>query len=217
MKHLINIALLLFICSIAFAQKDTTQYLFKDFQESLIQYNDGRLFQVKVNYNLMQNAFMFIDVNDENKEKLFAEPEMVGNIKIGERVFRVSPNGLAIEILQWNPYLSVLFRGKARPEGKLSAYGGRSETTAIDTYSSFQNGGQQYQLETEKIILTGVDLRYAVNIKGKEKGFINLKQFLKLYPKNKHKSIEEYAKEGRIRFSVPEQVLELFNYAQSLK
>lgn len=200
----------------AYAQEDSTLFLLKDFQESLIYYKDGRVFGVKVNYSLVRNAFMFIDAKDNN-QKIFAEPDMVRSIKAGNRTFQIAPTGFAIEVLQWEPYLAVQYRGKARPEGKKVAYGGRSETSAVDSYSSFQSGGQQYNLDSEKIILAGIDLRYLVNIKGKEKGFISPKQFLKLYPKTQVKAIQAFMKEQRINFTNPDQVLKLLNYAESLK
>lgn len=217
MKQLILSILLLVGGVTASAQQDTTRFLFKDYQESLVYYLDGRVFGVKINYDLMQNAFMFIDVNDNNNQKIFAEPDKVRSIKTGNRTFLLTPRRLPIEVLQWEPYIAVQYRGKARPEGKQVAYGGRSETSAVDSYSSFQSGGQQYNLESQKIILTGIDLRYTIKQKGKEKSFISPGQFYKLYPKNKRDSIQQYMKSERIRFDQPDKVVKLVNYAESLK
>ncbi|WP_455633808.1 hypothetical protein [Parabacteroides sp.] len=46
------------------AQEGKSEYLFNEFQKSLIYYKDGRVFSVKVNYSLARNVFMFIDEND---------------------------------------------------------------------------------------------------------------------------------------------------------
>ena len=119
MKKLIYILLISLIATISglSAQEGQPEYLFNDFQKSLIYYKDGRVFGVKVNYSLARNAFMFIDENDNNNIKLFAEPDMVRTLKIGNRIFQLAPKGLAQERLNQEPYLAVTFRGRSRPQG----------------------------------------------------------------------------------------------------
>lgn len=198
------------------AQEGKSEYLFNDFQKSLIYYKDGRVFSVKVNYNLARNAFMFIDENDNNNIKLFAEPDMVRTLKIDNRIFQLDSKGLAQEHLNQKPYLAVTYRGKSRPEGKQVGYGGRSETASVDSYSSIQSGGHSYNLETEKIILADVEKRYTIKKNKKQKQFQSSKQFLKLYPKEQEETIKAYIKSNKINFDEPQQVLQLVKYAEAL-
>lgn len=198
------------------AQEGKSEYLFNDFQKSLIYYKDGRVFSVKVNYNLARNAFMFIDENDNNNIKLFAEPDMVRTLKIDNRIFQLDSKGLAQEHLNREPYLAVTYRGKSRPEGKQVGYGGRSETASVDSYSSIQSGGHSYNLETEKIILADVEKRYTIKKNKKQKQFQSSKQFLKLYPKEQEETIKAYIKSNKINFDEPQQVLQLVKYAEAL-
>ena len=198
------------------AQEGKSEYLFNDFQKSLIYYKDGRVFSVKVNYNLARNAFMFIDENDNNNIKLFAEPDMVRTLKIANRIFQLDSKGLAQEHLNQKPYLAVTYRGKSRPEGKQVGYGGRSETASVDSYSSIQSGGHSYNLETEKIILADVEKRYTIKKNKKQKQFQSSKQFLKLYPKQQEETIKAYIKSNKINFDEPQQVLQLVKYAEAL-
>lgn len=198
------------------AQEGKSEYLFNDFQKSLIYYKDGRVFSVKVNYNLARNAFMFIDENDNNNIKLFAEPDMVRTLKIDNRIFQLDSKGLAQEHLTQEPYLAVTYRGKSRPEGKQVGYGGRSETASVDSYSSIQSGGHSYNLETEKIILADVEKRYTIKKNKKQKQFQSSKQFLKLYPKEQEETIKAYIKSNKINFDEPQQVLQLVKYAEAL-
>ena len=198
------------------AQEGKSEYLFNDFQKSLIYYKDGRVFCVKVNYNLARNAFMFIDENDNNNIKLFAEPDMVRTLKIDNRIFQLDSKGLAQEHLNQEPYLAVTYRGKSRPEGKQVGYGGRSETASVDSYSSIQSGGHSYNLETEKIILADVEKRYTIKKNKKQKQFQSSKQFLKLYPKEQEETIKAYIKSNKINFDEPQQVLQLVKYAEAL-
>ena len=198
------------------AQEGKSEYLFNDFQKSLIYYKDGRVFSVKVNYNLARNAFMFIDENDNNNIKLFAEPDMVRTLKIDNRIFQLDSKGLAQEHLNQEPYLAVTYRGKSRPEGKQVGYGGRSETASVDSFSSIQSGGHSYNLETEKIILADVEKRYTIKKNKKQKQFQSSKQFLKLYPKEQEETIKAYIKSNKINFDEPQQVLQLVKYAEAL-
>ena len=198
------------------AQEGKSEYLFNDFQKSLIYYKDGRVFSVKVNYNLARNAFMFIDENDNNNIKLFAEPDMVRTLKIDNRIFQLDSKGLAQEHMNQAPYLAVTYRGKSRPEGKQVGYGGRSETASVDSYSSIQSGGHSYNLETEKIILADVEKRYTIKKNKKQKQFQSSKQFLKLYPKEQEETIKAYIKSNKINFDEPQQVLQLVKYAEAL-
>ena len=105
------------------AQEGKFEYLFNDFQKSLIYYKDGRVFGVKVNYNLARNAFMFIDENDNNNIKLFAEPDMVRILKIDNRIFQLDSKGLAQEVLNQEPYLSPTGVSRVR-KGNRSAMEG---------------------------------------------------------------------------------------------
>ena len=198
------------------AQEGKSEYLFNDFQKSLIYYKDGRVFSVKVNYNLARNAFMFIDENDNNNIKLFAEPDMVRTLKIDNRIFQLDSKGLAQEHLNQEPYLAVTYRGKSRPEGKQVGYGGRSETASVDSYSSIQSGGHSYNLETEKIILADVEKSYTIKKNKKQKQFQSSIQSLKLYPKEQEETIKAYIKSNKINFDEPQQVLQLVKYAEAL-
>ena len=159
---------------------------------------------------------MFIDENDNNNIKLFAEPDMVRTLKIDNRIFQLDSKGLAQEHLNQKPYLAVTYRGKSRPEGKQVGYGGRSETASVDSYSSIQSGGHSYNLETEKIILADVEKRYTIKKNKKQKQFQSSKQFLKLYPKEQEETIKAYIKSNKINFDEPQQVLQLVKYAEAL-
>ena len=152
MKKLIYILLISLTATISglSAQEGKSEYLFNGFQQGLIYYKDGRVFSVKVNYNLARNAFMFIDENDNNNIKLFAEPDMVRTLKIGNRIFQLAPRGLAQEHLGQEPYLSVTFRGRSRPQGKQVGYGGRYTMKKNGKEKTFQTPKQFLKLHPQE-------------------------------------------------------------------
>ena len=137
------------------AQIDSAQFLLRNFENGYVYYKDGRTFNVPLNYSLLIKKFLFQDQHDNNNIKEFSEPEMVATIKIGERIFLPTKDG-ATEVLQKDPPIFVQYRGALKWEGKQVGYGGRSETSAVDSYSSFQSGNTTHKLETEKLILKEV-------------------------------------------------------------
>lgn len=196
------------------AQIDSTQFLLKGFQDGYVFYKDGRQFNVPMNYSLLVKKFLFLDQNDNNNIKEFLEPEMVATIKIGDRIFLPTKDG-ATEVLQTDPPLFVQYKGSMRWEGKQVGYGGRSETSAVESYSSFQAGATVHKLETEKLILTSIFKIFRIERNGKQYRFSSEKQFLKAYPEHKE-ILKEYIKEQNLDFNSVNDVLILYNYATSL-
>ena len=126
------------------AQIDSAQFLLRNFENGYVYYKDGRTFNVPLNYSLLIKKFLFhlniiLPCKANNNIKEFSEPEMVATIKIGERIFLPTKDG-ATEVLQKDPPIFVQYRGALKWEGKQVGYGGRSETSAVDSYSSFQSG-----------------------------------------------------------------------------
>ena len=196
------------------APVDSSQFLLRSFENGYVYYKDGRTFTVPLNYSLLIKKFLFIDQHDDNAIKEFSEPEMVATIKIGERTFLPTKDG-ATEVLQKDPPIFVQYRGSLKWEGKRVGYGGRSETSAVETYSTFQSGSTIHKLETEKLILTRIDKIFRIERKGKQYRFINEKQFLKACPDQKEK-LKKYADDNKIDFNDIENVLQIYNYASTL-
>lgn len=216
MNRFIFLSLLVFLTGInaLTAQIDSTQFLLKDFQEGLVYYKDGRQFRVPMNYSLLIKKFLFLDQNDNNNIKEFLEPEMVATIKIGDRIFLPTKDG-ATEVLQTKPPIFVQYKGSMRWEGKKVGYGGRSETSAVDSYSSLQAGSSIHKLETEKLILIRIDKIFRIERNGKQFRFINEKQFLKAFPEKKN-ILKEYIRKNNFNFNSIDDVLQVYNYAATL-
>ena len=63
-----------------------SQFLFDDYQETLILYKDGRQFTAPVNFDLLEGHYLFIDAKDK-QPKQFANPEMIALLRVGSRSF----------------------------------------------------------------------------------------------------------------------------------
>lgn len=98
-------------------QVDSTEYLFKEFQQGVVYYKDGRTFEVPLNYNLLGEKFLFVDERDHHTIKQFAEPPKVASVRINGEVFIPSRRGMS-QILQTTPFLEVEYRSRTQAAGK---------------------------------------------------------------------------------------------------
>lgn len=204
--------------SVGIIRADNLEYLFDEFKPAVLLSVDKRQYNAEVNYSFKYNAFVFKDVADNDQVKVFDPVMGIRTVKIGEHVFLIEENGSTKEVLQQIPYISVRYRGRMKLEGKDVGYGGKSETTAVDSYSHLygKSGGPVLTLKTSEYKLTGVDKIYEIDRKGKIKTFITLSKFVKLYPKPIQKELTGYIDKQNINLDDPKQVIILYNYAESL-
>lgn len=202
--------LFLFIicCNIftCWAQENNSNYLFPEFSDSYVYYKDGRVFQVRSNYDLLKNMFKFIDKDNEIKE--FADPDMIISIKVGERSFVLVDDNEAAEIIQAEPRILVQYIGNKRIKKDLT-YGGKTETASVDSYSNLIYGTGENGKNT---VLVKIDYQFYIERNKRLKRFSTEKQFLKLFPKQKNE-LKKYIDENKVDFGSIEQVVKLCNRA----
>lgn len=192
------------------------EFLFEGFQDAYVYYKDGKIYNVDINYSLLDKRYYFYNKNQPDQIETFGDIQPIASIKIGERYFRVGRKGEAIEVLQFEPFIGVEYRGQLREAPKNVGYGGTSETSAVNSVSSIQSGGVTHRLNSGGYILHDMSYYYQVEINGKNKSFQNRKQFLKLFAKQEAQ-ITQYIEEKAVSFDKPEEVLKLCNYALSLR
>lgn len=205
--------LFLFIlcCSLlsGWAQESHSGYLFSNFSDSYVYYKDGRVFQIRLNYDLIKNRFEFIDKDNEKKE--FADPDMIVSIKVGERTFLLVENNEAAEILQADPQILVQYLGRKRIKKDLT-FGGKTETASVDSYSNLIYGTGE---DGKNTVLTKIEYQFYVEKNKRLKRFSTEKQFLKIFSKHKEE-LKRYIDGFKIDFDSIGGVKNLCNYALSL-
>lgn len=217
MKRLIFLfASFAYLLSSTFAQstEELSGFLFNQFKEGVVYYRDGRQFGVPLNYNLITRQFVFIDKKDDNQKKEFSEVNMIVAIEVEGRSF-LSPVEGATEIIQAEPPFYVSYEGSIRRE-KTVAYGGKTQTASVDSYSQTLGVGRGGSAEDIQKSVASVNKEYQIKIGKKNKRFSTEKQFLKLFPEQK-KTLTHYLEEKQVDFDNITQVLALYNYACSLK
>ncbi len=142
----------------------------------------------------------------------------MANITVAGRTFLIVGQGEACEVVQFEkPKILAEYRGKFTDRGGQAAYGGRSQLASSSSFSSFESEGLVYQLEgDDRWIITGIEITYQVENKGRMRTFSNMRQFLKIYPKDYAAAIEGYAVDNAVDFESVEQVVDLCNLASSL-
>ena len=70
------------VCMLYAQDKNTSSFLFDDFQEAVVYFKNGSQFREKMNYNILANKFYFVDRVD-NKVKALSNPQDIQVIKFG--------------------------------------------------------------------------------------------------------------------------------------
>lgn len=205
------LSLFIICCSFltGWTQENHSKYLFPEFTESYVYYKDGRVFQIRLNYDLQKNTFEFIDKDNEKKE--FADPDMIVSIKVGERTFVLVDENEAAEVVQADPRILVQYCGQKRIKKDLT-YGGKTETASVDSYSNLIYGTEENERNT---VLVKIDYHFYVEKNKRLKRFSTEKQFLKIFPKHKDE-LKQYIDGFKIDFNSIGGVKRLCNYALSL-
>lgn len=213
------LAVLLFL-TVMFGKLDAqvnpvSQFLFDDYQETLILYKDGRQFTAPVNFDLLEGHFLFIDAKDKHP-KQFANPEMIALLRMGSRCFLLG-EGEAVEVLQAESLFQVAYSGNLRQAPKSISYGGSTQTAAVDTYAGYSGGGAlgSKQQSRHKMVV-GINKNYKCEIGSKTRHFYDQKTFLKAFPKERRMQVEEYISQHEINFGNVQQVYELYRHIQKV-
>ena len=213
------LAVLLFL-TVMFGKLDAqvnpvSQFLFDDYQETLILYKDGRQFTAPVNFDLLEGHFLFIDAKDK-QPKQFANPEMIALLRMGSRCFLLG-EGEAVEVLQAESLFQVAYSGNLRQAPKSISYGGSTQTAAVDTYAGYSGGGAlgSKQQSRHKMVV-GINKNYKCEIGSKTKHFYDQKTFLKAFPKERRMQVEEYISQHEIDFGNVQQMYELYRHIQKV-
>lgn len=217
MNYLLSI-LISFFATISIVSAEIPEFLFKEFKPALMTSESYRQYNADVNYSLIYNRFIFKDANDNNQLKEFDPAAKIQSVKVEDRLFIITKKRIVKEILQMEPLITVQYIGRVKPEGKNVGYGGKSETSAVDSYGHITSGGVLHKINTEQSMGTviGLTLQYEIKKGRKSKNFTNPSKFVKIYPKEIQEKLETYIKEQRIDFNQPDQVVSLYNYAENL-
>ena len=190
-----------------------SHYLFPKFIRGVILMKSGIKNQALLNYNSLTEEMIF-----ENNGKKLAitkgELGLVDTVFIEDRKFIVLNNKFFELGYHSKSDLYVEHRCSMIPPGKPSAYGGTSQTSSITSISSFNSGGQLYDLKLPEGYEIKPYICYWLRKNGELNKFINMKQLMKLYDYKKD-LFKAYVKKYDVRYDNQETIVQLIKYLET--
>lgn len=209
-----SVSVLIILLLTIFPSGIYSQFLFNDYVDATIYYNNGLHTQEKINYNIIENNLYFIDKKDREK-KIASQTNNISSVTIRDHQFVYHKAELK-EYISGNPEIWIGYKFKGRLKAATIGYGGSATIASVNTYSSYQQGGQSSVLQENEYEISSVFPYYWILREGKTCKIGSFKQLLKLY--NKHSDIlQHYIDERKVEFENIPKVVALIQYAESLK
>lgn len=170
--------------------KEISHYLFPQFMEGSILMKDGVVNKARLNYNAATEEMVFMQ-----KDKILALADVtlkqIDTIYIEQRKF-IYLDEKIMEVLHRSGYqLLAHYKCRVIPPGKPAGYGGTSQTSAVDSYSSWIQGGNIYELQLPDDFKVMPYSVYYLERKNEKKTFTSMGQ-LKKYYQSKSKLFTDY-------------------------
>lgn len=207
---------LFFLQSLAlFAQKgvEISHYLLPEFRDGVVLMRDGRRNPAKLNYNAASEEMVFL----QNEQKLaIAEPSLsqVDTVFLHDRKFVVH-NRKFMELLHQDDFtLLAYYKCKVIPPGKPSAYGGTSQTSSVDSYSSWAAGGRVYDLKLPDDFEVKPFNIYYLRDGDEWKEWRTMRQLKNHFKKDKEQ-LDQYLKEPKVDFNDAAAVTRLIYFMET--
>ncbi|MGB8358665.1 MAG: hypothetical protein WCD55_08620 [Bacteroidales bacterium] len=216
MKHVIIFLIFNLSLTVSYAQenrgKELSHYIFPEFTPGVVLMKSGIEHNVLLNYNSLTEEMIF----DEKGKKLAIpkeEQERIDTVFIGDRKF-ITLNGKFVELLYHSKCdLYAEHRCNVKYPGKAAGYGGTSETTAVDSYSSFYSRGIMYELKLPDGFETRPYIIYWLNKNGKMEKFVSMRQLTKFY-NDKEVLLKDYVSNHEVTYDNPESIGRLIKYLE---
>ncbi len=191
-----------------FAQTQTTEishYIFPEFVDGVVLMKNGRRNNVAINYNSISEEMIFT----KGSLKLAignTESELIDTIYMDDRKF-VRLEGMFMEVLYQSARTDLFVQYKCRVQapGKSVGYGGTSETSAVDNYSTIQGDARLHELDLPDAYIAKPYVVYWVKKNGVVKEAASMKQLEKLFKKQKQ-AFRDFIKENKVSFDEPAKI-----------
>ncbi|WP_418894641.1 hypothetical protein [Limibacterium fermenti] len=217
MKPLLSVC---FLFMVAFAQAQHAQrlshYVFPEFRQGTVLMKNGARNETLLNYNSLSEEIVF-----NNHGSLLAIGKQVlpqiDTVFIGDsRFVRIDQTFMEWIEVNEDTRLLVEYKCKLIPPGKPAAYGGTSQTSSVESYSSWLADGRVYDLKLPDEYKVKPYTVYRIGHGGEWKSFSSLNQLRKIY-KDKKEAIKAYTKQQKVDFDNPDEVVRLLHYVESNK
>lgn len=195
------------------AQDSLSSFLFNDYHDAVVHFHDGKKSAEKVNYNLLESALYFIDARD-GQIKVVADYRGIDSLVIAGRTFLLDGKE-ALEKVSAAPVIYIRFNANSTYKPDPTAYGGSSQLSAVDTYSSGRYQAKWVDLKDKERQVSQVYHDYLIEKDGKRKRISSFKQLYRLYPAHRE-ALEKYVADRGADFNDVGLMITLCRYAEDL-
>jgi len=216
MKHVLFFLIFSLSMTVSYAQVngvELTHYIFPEFTPGVVLMKSGIRHNVLLNYNSLTEEMIF---DDKGKKLAIGkeEQERVDTVYIGNRKF-FTLDGKFVELLYHSKCdLYAEHRCNIKYPGKAAGYGGTSETTAVDSYSTMYARGIMYELKLPDGFETRPYIIYCLKKNGKLNKVVSMKQLTKLYD-DQEALFRDYVDNHEVDYNNPESIVELIKYLET--
>lgn len=192
---------------------EISHYLYPEFADGVVLMKDGRRNPTKLNYNAATEEMHF----KQNERVLaLAEPSLsqIDTVFLKNSKFILYKKKFMEVLQQDNLTFLVYYRCKIIPPGNPAAFGGTSQTSSVDSYSSLALDGRVYELKLPDDYDVKPYNVYYLKDGGDWKEFITMRQLKSYYKKNK-KQLDAYLKANPVDFNEATEVMKLIQYMEN--
>ena len=190
-----------------------SHYLFPEFTQGTILMKNGTKNKAMLNYNSLTEEMIFLD-----NGKMLAigniELESIDTVYIVNRKFCTLNNKFIELIYHSKCDLYAEHKCSVIVPGKTAGYGGTSQTSSIDSYTSILSGGTLYELQLPEDYEIKPYTYYWLKKNGELNKFINMRQLMKLYDDKKN-LFKAYVKENDVKFDNQESIVQFVKYLET--
>jgi hypothetical protein len=184
------------------------QYLFPDFTNGVIKLKTGQSHTQKINYNTISERMV---MQKEGQYLDLINIETIDTIFLQNRIF-VSINKSFYEVLVNAPVaLFIQHKSDLTEQGSPSGYGGTSQTSAINVYSSVNLSGRIFNMEVPPEYTVSPSPVYWIRKGDVFSSFLTLRQLQKIFTE-RSSEVKKFIDQNRIKVENKDGLIKLVNF-----
>ena len=212
-----SLILLLFLMMNASAyarqRKEISHYLFPEFVQGKVLMKNGQENPALLNFNAATEEMVF---NQNGQVLALSEPSLsqIDTVYISGRKFVLYKKKF-VEVLHRDGYLlCAQYKCRIIPPGKPAGYGGTSQTSSVDSYSSWSRGGRFYELQLPDDFEVKPYTIYILDNGAGWKEIKLMRQLKSLYKKNKQQ-YDQYIADHKVEFEDQDAIAQLIHFMET--
>jgi hypothetical protein len=184
------------------------QYLFPEFTNGVVKLKTGQSHNQIINYNTISERMVF---KKDAQYLDLTNLETIDTIFIQNKIF-VLINKSFYEVLVNAPVaLFIQHKSDLIEQGTPSGYGGTSQTSATNVYSSLNVAGRTFNMEVPPEYFIRPSPAYWIRKGNVFSSFLTMRQLIKIFT-DRNNEVKKFIEENRIRIENRDGLVKLVNF-----